>query len=78
MALTKKSNVVKFNDKYSYEIFDDGYDIYLDGQPHITQREPYAHVYAPEGTYEENALLQLESLTAPVDENPEEEEPAEA
>lgn len=53
---------------YTYEIFDDGYDIYLNGNPHISQREPYAHVYKHDGTYEENALLQIESLTAPAEE----------
>lgn len=49
---------------YTYELFNDGYDIYKDGNLVATQREPYAHVYKNNGTYEENATLQIESLIA--------------
>lgn len=47
---------------YTYELFNDGYDIYKDGNLVTTQREPYAHVYKSNGTYEENAILQIETL----------------
>lgn len=52
---------------YTYEIFEDGYDIYLNGNPHISQREPYAHLYKHDGTYEENALLQIADLSKDVE-----------
>ena len=63
---------IQYNDKHSYEIFEDGYDIYLNGETWISQRKPYDKVYKPDGTYEENALIQLEELNAPpveLDEN---------
>lgn len=51
----------KYNDKYEYEVFDDGYEIYYKGGM-ISQHEPYAKLFKPDGTYEENCLLQLEEL----------------
>ena len=51
----------------SYEIFDDGYDIYLDGSLWISQHEPYGHPMDASKSYEENCLLQIEELTAPVE-----------
>lgn len=51
----------------SYEIFDDGYDIYLDGSLWIAQHEPYGHPMDATKSYEENCLLQIEELTAPVE-----------
>ena len=57
---------VHYNDTYEYEIFDDGYEIYYASSV-ISQREPYAHPYLPEGTYEENCLAQLEDLSKPSD-----------
>lgn len=47
----------------SYQIFSDGYDIYLDGKPWISQREPYGKMYDKAKSYEENCLLQIEELT---------------
>ena len=44
----------------TYMIFDDGYDIYLDGSPFITQREPY--IPKRNMSYEENAVSQIEEL----------------
>ena len=55
---------VKYNDIYSYIIFDDGYDIYKNGEPILTQREPYAHVFKHNGTYEENAIAQIEDMVS--------------
>ena len=47
----------------SYQIFEDGYDIYLDGEPWISQREPYGKMYDKTKSYEENCLLQIEEIT---------------
>lgn len=69
---------IQYNDKHSYEIFEDGYDIYLNGETWISQRKPYDKVYKPDGTYEENALIQLEELNAPPVERAEEENVVEA
>ncbi len=46
--------------RYSYEIFGDGYDIYIDDVLTFVQREPYI----PDKTksYEENAIMQIEKL----------------
>lgn len=46
----------------TYIISDDGYDIYLDGVLWITQHEPY--IPHKNKSYEENAILQIEELTA--------------
>jgi hypothetical protein len=46
----------------TYEIFEDGYDIYLNGEPWISQRAPYDKMFLPDGTYEENAKAQIEGL----------------
>lgn len=70
MAITN-STPIQYNEHISYAFFDDGYDIYLDGEPWISQRAPYNRVYKPNGTDEENCMIQLEELTAvpeePVD-----------
>lgn len=67
MALT--SNRIQYNETLSYELFDDGYDIYnkdVEGT-WISQRAPYNRVYKADGTDEENCLLQLKSLTEVVE-----------
>lgn len=46
----------------TYEVVDNGYNIYLDGGLWITQPKPYDKLYVPNGTYEENALAQIETL----------------
>lgn len=52
-----------YNETLSYIIHDNGYDIYNNGQKWISQPEPYAKLYIPDGTYEENCLAQLAELT---------------
>lgn len=59
--------MIKYNDNISYKIVENGYEIYLDGKLWITQYEPYAHPYDNNKSYEENCLLQIEELTAPVE-----------
>ena len=59
--------MIKYNDNISYKILDNGYEIYLDGVLWITQYEPYAHPYDKNKSYEENCLMQIEELTAPVE-----------
>lgn len=59
--------MTRYDDTYSYEILDDGYNIYRNEAPnevYISQPEPYAKLYVPNGTYEENCLAQLDELTA--------------
>lgn len=51
----------------SYEVSEDGYDIYLDGLLWISQHEPYGHPMDASKSYEENCLLQIEELTIPVE-----------
>ena len=53
---------IQYNDQISYELFDDGYDIYYNDNPWISQRAPYNRVYKANGTNEENCLLQLATL----------------
>jgi len=58
--------MTRYDDTYSYEILADGYNIYRNEKPdeiYISQLEPYAKIYVPNGTYEENCLAQLEELT---------------
>lgn len=51
------------NKEISYEIFDDGYMIYLDTKPWVKQREPYGKPMDASKNYEENCLLQIEDIT---------------
>ena len=50
------------NKQISYEVTDDGYKIYLGGNPWIHQYEPY--IPNPSISYEENAIAQIEELVA--------------
>lgn len=50
------------NKQLSYEVTDNGYKIYLDGQQWIHQYEPY--IPNPSISYEENAIAQMEELVA--------------
>ena len=50
------------NKQISYEVTDNGYKIYLDGQLWIHQYEPY--IPNPSISYEENAIAQMEELVA--------------
>ena len=61
---------IRYNDDYEYEIFDDGYDIYFQGVCTVTQRKPYDKVLLPGGTYEENAIAQLDGITSPQPKQP--------
>lgn len=49
-----------FSNELSYEICEDGYDIYLNGTKWICQHEPY--IPFPDFSYEENAIKQCEEL----------------
>lgn len=60
--------MTQYNETLSYIIHDNGYDIYNNGQKWISQPEPFAKLYFPNGTYEENCLAQLEEITRPVEE----------
>ena len=59
--------MIKYNDNISYKIVENGYEIYFDGVLWITQHEPYAKLYDSSKSYEENCLMQIEELTAPVE-----------
>lgn len=58
----------QYSEEISYEIVENGYEIYKEGRKWITQPEPYAKLYIPNGTYEENCLAQLEEITRPAEE----------
>ena len=58
---------IYYNEIYSYAIFDDGYDIYnvnnVDpDHAWISQRGDFSRLFVPNGTYEENAVAQIESI----------------
>lgn len=57
-----KTNYVLDNKELSYELLEDGYKIYLDGQDFIHQYEPYIPDHNK--SYEENAIAQIEELVA--------------
>ena len=50
----------------SYEIFSDGYGIYLDGTLWIKQRGQYGKPVDSAKSYEENCLAQIEEITTVV------------
>lgn len=52
--------MVQWSNELSYEISEDGYDIFLHGKKWVTQHEPL--IPYPDKSYEENAILQCESL----------------
>lgn len=52
----------------SYELFSDGYEIYLDGVLWIKQRGEYGKPIDSAKSFEENCLAQIEELTRPVEE----------
>lgn len=54
--------MVKYNELLSYEILDNGYEIYLEGKKWIVQLDEYSKVLLPNGTFEENCLKQLKEL----------------
>ena len=56
----KETNYSIDNKQISYEVTDDGYKIYSDGQLWIHQYEPY--IPNPSISYEENAIAQIEEL----------------
>lgn len=58
--------MIVYNDKLSYEITEDGYDIYNNGNLWITQHGQYSKPFDAAKTYEENCLLHLKELTAPA------------
>ena len=58
-----KETTYKFNNQVvSYEVLENGYNIYLGGKPWIRQYEPY--IPNPSISYEENAIAQIEELVA--------------
>ena len=60
-----------FNDKkVGYSIENNGYTIYLDENAWITQPDPYGKLYVPDGSYEDNALAQIEEICNPPEPEP--------
>ena len=58
-----KETTYRFNNQVvSYEVLENGYNIYLGGKPWISQPEPY--IPNPSISYEENAIAQIEELVA--------------
>ena len=60
--------------KVEYSIESDGYSIYLDGKEWVKQRDPYGKIFVPDGTYEDNALAQIEEICNPAEPAPTKEE----
>ena len=56
----KTTNYSIDNKQISYEVTDNGYKIFLDGQLWIHQYEPY--IPNPSISYEENAIAQIEEI----------------
>ena len=50
-----------------YEIFEDGYEIYLDGILWVTQRGEYSNPINKELSYEENCLAQIKEIITVVE-----------
>ena len=48
-----------------YSVEDNGYTIYLDGVVWISQPDPYGKILVPDGSYEDNALAQIEEIVNP-------------
>lgn len=53
----------------SYEIFDNGYDIFVDGNLSYTQRKPY--IPYPNLSYQENAIRQIMRIAGVEEPTPE-------
>lgn len=60
--------------KISYSVESNGYTIYLDGTPWVTQHYPYGKMFVPDGTYEDNALAQITEICNPAESAPTAEE----
>lgn len=52
----------KYNEEYSYTLYDDGYEIEYYDKVIIRQRGEYGKPYRGDKSYEENCLMQLEEL----------------
>ena len=53
------------NKVVSYEITEDGYDIYLGGEKWISQHGQYGKLVDSSKSYEENCLAQIEEICNP-------------
>jgi len=54
--------------RLSYDILNNGYTIKLDGKTWMEQLDEYSKPMDVSKSFEENALLQIEQITAPVPE----------
>ena len=64
---------IRYNDEFSYEIFDDGYDIFTNDDlqnAYLTQRDPYGKIFDPNGSYEDNAKIQMDQMSQPPEPGP--------
>ena len=64
MAMIETDQTLK-GQKIGYSVESNGYIIYLDGKPWIKQLDPYGKLFVPDGSYEENALAQIEEICNP-------------
>ena len=63
-----KTTDFKFDKKaVSYEVLEDGYAIYLDGEKWVEQRGQYGKPIDNSKSYEENCLAQIEELCTTVE-----------
>ena len=63
----KETNYSIDEKKVSYEVTENGYNIYLDEKIWITQYEPY--IPYRDCSYEESCLKQLEDICNPIEES---------
>lgn len=61
--MVKETDFLCNGQKVSYEINDDGYNIFLGGRPWFSQPEPY--IPYPDLGYEGSCLKQIEELCTP-------------
>ena len=45
-----------------YEVISNGYKLFQDGIAFISQPEPFSNLFVANGSYEENALAQIDSI----------------
>ena len=55
--------------KVGYAVEENGYSIFLDGTLWITQYGEYSKLFVQDGSYEDNALAQIEELCTVPEEN---------
>ena len=56
---------IRYNDEWEYEILENGYKLYSNNGCIVKQVDNFSKIFVPNGTYEENAIAQLDQITKP-------------